>query len=407
MSKKLTSALSALLALLMLVSVFSFTASAKMDEISQLEATMKALTAAEKTASVHNDMTADQFIAEMTKFIPEGCDVKLSFTTEANYRCYNASSKKDGQIHANFQLNCGPYQRHHIVTVIMPKLTGEAALLNADNEKLDEDASLVNTSMKQAPVTNLTTKEELLEVAKKATIHGSTLEWLDYKVVESTRTARGSIKGTIKVSYAAVSKNVTVSKLINVLTAEQEAKEAEAKANAPQKSKSGFDDVAVGAYYEEPVIWAVDRKVTSGTSAFTFSPDDVCTRAQIITFLWRAVGSPNPTEENPFTDIKESNYFYKAALWANENGLVTSEGFAGTTPCTRAATVTYIWTIAGKPEAANASSFADVAADAEYAAAVAWAVEKGITSGTSATEFSPDMICSRGQIVTFLYRAFR
>lgn len=171
-------------------------------------------------------------------------------------------------------------------------------------------------------------------------------------------------------------------------------------------SKPAFTDVADSAYYAAPVAWAVENGITSGTTTTTFSPNATCTTAQILTFLWRAKGSPEPTSKtNTFTDIKESDYYYKAALWAKENGLISGTTFNGSTPCTRAATVTYLWKLAGSPSAASAS-FTDVPVTAKYSQAVAWAVSKGVTSGTSATTFSPDTTCTRAQIVTFLYRAY-
>lgn len=171
----------------------------------------------------------------------------------------------------------------------------------------------------------------------------------------------------------------------------------------------GFNDVLETDYFAASVLWAVENSVTSGTTATTFSPDDTCTTAQILTFLWRAKGSPEPTSKtNTFTDIKESDYFYKAALWAKENNIISkdSTAFNGNTPCTRSAAVLYIWRAAGFPAAEKTSSFTDVAATTIYAPAVDWAVEAGVTSGTSATTFSPDTTCTRAQIVTFLYRAF-
>lgn len=166
-----------------------------------------------------------------------------------------------------------------------------------------------------------------------------------------------------------------------------------------------FDDVKSDAYYAEAVKWAVGRQITNGTSETTFSPSDTCTRAQILTFLWRAVGSPVLDKENPFTDVNESDYYYNAAVWASEKGMVEGSTFNGNTPCTRSSTVTYIWKNAGAPETAVSNVFSDVSENSEYAQAVAWAVKNGVTSGTSDTEFSPANICDRGQIVTFLNRA--
>ena len=172
-----------------------------------------------------------------------------------------------------------------------------------------------------------------------------------------------------------------------------------------QSASVSFADVAADAYYADAVKWAVERKITTGTSDTTFSPADTCTRAQILTFLWRAVGAPESDGENPFSDVKESDYYYDAAVWAYEKGMVTGNQFGADTPCTRSSTVTYLWQNAGSPQWSEESTFADVDSSSEYAEAVAWAVENGVTSGMSDTEFSPEVICDRGQIVTFLKRA--
>ena len=168
----------------------------------------------------------------------------------------------------------------------------------------------------------------------------------------------------------------------------------------------GFTDVPSNAYYADPVQWAVENKITSGSSKTTFSPGATCSRAQILSFLWRASGSPEPKTANPFQDIKSTDYFYKAALWAAENGMVSGSAFGASTPCTRASTMEYMWKASGSPAPSGKTSFDDVPANAGNARAIAWAVENGITAGTSKTTFSPDSTCTRGQIVTFLYRAF-
>ena len=166
-----------------------------------------------------------------------------------------------------------------------------------------------------------------------------------------------------------------------------------------------FTDVKTTDYYADSVKWAVEKAITAGTTETTFSPNQTCTRAQILTFLWRAFGSPEADTENHFTDVTLDDYYYDAAIWAYEKGMVEGDKFEGDTPCTRASTVVYLWKNAGAPERSSASAFEDVPADADFAQAVSWAVETGITAGTSDTTFSPDMICSRGQIVAFLDRA--
>ena len=165
-----------------------------------------------------------------------------------------------------------------------------------------------------------------------------------------------------------------------------------------------FTDVFITDYYADPVLWAIEKEITTGTTETTFSPGSTCTNAQILTFLWRAYGCPEAAIENPFSNLTGDEYYYEAALWAYENGMVSAPVFDADASCTRAATVLYLWQAAGQTEPSSLSSFADVPADADYATAVSWAVEQDITNGTSDTAFSPDQICSRGQIVTFLYR---
>ena len=140
--------------------------------------------------------------------------------------------------------------------------------------------------------------------------------------------------------------------------------------------------------------------ITNGTSNTTFSPNDTCTKGQIITFLWRAAGSPEPQKAVPFGDVAADAYYAKATAWAAENGMASGDTFAPNAPCTREMAVEFMWKHAGSPEAAQAG-FADASSEA-----VDWAVAQGVTNGTSDTTFSPDNICTRGQIVTFLYRAF-
>lgn len=165
-----------------------------------------------------------------------------------------------------------------------------------------------------------------------------------------------------------------------------------------------FSDVLSGDYFANAVDWVVNKGITTGTSATAFSPNDTCTRAQIITFLWRAAGSPVVGGENPYTDVSESDYYYNAALWCALNGMVDGTKFEANTPCTRSATVLYMWLSHDAPDTETTDKFTDVSEFSDYAEAVAWAVENGVTSGTSDTTFSPDAICSRGQIVTLIKR---
>ena len=177
-------------------------------------------------------------------------------------------------------------------------------------------------------------------------------------------------------------------------------------------SGSPFIDVKKGAYYYEPVLWAVghEPQITNGIDATHFGPDQKCTRAQVVTFLWRAEGQPEPTlVVSPFSDVKDDAYYYKAVLWAVEKNITTgtsADKFSPDQSCTRAQVVTFMNRSKGSPKAGSETNpFNDVFAADYYYDAVLWAVENDITKGTSVTTFSPNQICTRGQIVTFLYRA--
>ena len=169
-----------------------------------------------------------------------------------------------------------------------------------------------------------------------------------------------------------------------------------------------FVDVATGSYYEDAVDWAVENGITKGTDDTHFSPDGICTRAQAVTFLWRAAGSPEPeTRAMPFADIPVGSYYYDAVLWAVENGITkgTSDTtFSPNMTCSRAQIVTFLWRSEKSPAAGTANPFADVKSTTYYADAVLWAVKENITKGTTSTTFSPNADCTRAQIVTFLWR---
>lgn len=172
-----------------------------------------------------------------------------------------------------------------------------------------------------------------------------------------------------------------------------------------------FTDVKEGEYYYEAVLWAAENGITEGTSDTTFSPNAPCTRAQIVTFLWRAAGSPAPkSSSNPFVDVSADAYYYSAVLWAVENGITNGTGdgstFSPDAVCSRSEAVTFLHRAKGSPAAATHNTFTDVPSGAWYASAVDWAVEQQITNGTGGNTFSPAADCTRAQIITFLYRAF-
>ena len=170
-----------------------------------------------------------------------------------------------------------------------------------------------------------------------------------------------------------------------------------------------FYDVPNGAYFYEAVKWAVENGITTGVGNDLFAPEQSCTRAQIVTFLWRAAGSPEPKTASSFTDVSASAYYAKAVAWAVENGItngMTETTFAPDATCTRGQSVTFLYR-ALKGTASGSTNFTDVKSDAFYADAISWAVANNVTNGTSNTTFSPNADCTRAEIVTFLYRAYQ
>ena len=185
----------------------------------------------------------------------------------------------------------------------------------------------------------------------------------------------------------------------------------ETRTEAIPKLINPFRDVVDSKFYHDAVLWAVSQEpqITSGYADGTFRPDNTCPRAQVVTFLWRASGCPEPeTAVNPFHDVKPTDYYYKAVLWALENNVTTGKNattFDPTGECTRAQVVTFLWRSEDTPTpGSTANPFTDVPGGKYYAEAVLWALEQGITTGKTATTFNPDGVCTRGHVVTFLYR---
>ena len=168
--------------------------------------------------------------------------------------------------------------------------------------------------------------------------------------------------------------------------------------------------MAAGDYYREAVEWAVEKGITSGVGNGLFAPNQPCTRAQIVTFLWRAAGSPEPKAASSFADVAAGSYYAKAVAWAVENGITSGTGdgkFSPDATCTRAQAVTFLYRASGAPAVNGNAAFSDVATNAYYAAAVKWAEKNGITGGIGGGLFGSDNDCTRAQIVTFLYRNYQ
>ena len=173
-----------------------------------------------------------------------------------------------------------------------------------------------------------------------------------------------------------------------------------------------FGDVLTYEWYFEPILWAVDNGITAGTSATTFSPGNTCLRSQVVTFLWRAAGQPRPLRnKSPFVDVKKDDYFYNAVLWAVDNGITSGTSantFGAELSCTRAQVVTFLWRAVGCPTPKSTNNpFKDVKNTDYFYEPVLWAVENGVTAGIDATHFGPNQNCNRAQVVTFMYRVFK
>ena len=218
--------------------------------------------------------------------------------------------------------------------------------------------------------------------------------------------AAASVNYDLGIPMDEVVMDYITTELKGVVTAEAYGKPA-GRITVELPFENPFADVAETSAYYDGILWAVEEGITTGRTETTFVPGENCTEANILTFLWRANGEPAAeTTENPFGEaVSADAYYYKAALWAFEKKMV-DETFVPNTACTRAQAVYFMWMAAGSPDDAAAASFTDVAADADYAAAVNWAVAQEVTKGTGdGTTFSPENVCTRGQIVTFLYRA--
>ena len=173
---------------------------------------------------------------------------------------------------------------------------------------------------------------------------------------------------------------------------------------------SPFSDVSTSAYYYEAVKWAQEKGITGGIGNGLFGPNQPCTRAQIVTFLWRAAGSPEPKSMSSFSDVSADSYYAKAVAWAVENGITTGTGdgkFSPDATCTREQAVAFLYRASSSPAVSGGSAFSDVAANAYYADAVAWAEKNGVTGGIGGGLFGSGNTCTRAQIVTFLYRAYQ
>ncbi len=240
------------------------------------------------------------------------------------------------------------------------------------------------------------------ELASVSKTSGTVIDLKEYKSTRDGYTFAGWY------SDEALTQKVTRVTLTASTTVYAKWTESEESIEETKESKNPFTDVVNSDYYYDAVQWAVEKEITSGTTGNSFSPSAICTRGQMVAFLWRAMGSPEPVATScPFVDVSQGAYYYKAVLWAVENGITsgtTATTFGPNETVTRGQTVTFLWRGAGKPAATIANPYTDISKGVYNYDAVLWAAEKGITQGTTSTTFSPDTSCTRAQIVTFLYR---
>ena len=295
-----------------------------------------------------------------------------------------------------------------VVTVLPTAPVGaQTAIVATCNGKTA--AMLVTVAEKRIAVEGITLSpgEMTVEQGKSFTVQATllpegakgTISWKS----NNTSIATVDNKGVVTVlPTAAVGKQTAIVATCN-------GKSAAMLVTVTGKGTNPFVDVSESDYFYEPVLWAVDKGITNGTDATHFSPAATCTRGQVVTFLWRAAGSPTPTSTtNPFTDVTSSDYYYNAVLWAvgkNITNGTSATTFGPNAGCTRGQVVTFLHRFENSPKPSSITNpFVDVSSSEYYYNPVLWAVGRGITNGTDATHFSPNATCTRGQIVTFLYR---
>ena len=401
--------------LCLILGAFPQASFAAKNQSEEINAVKTAIDEGAQSLGIGNNTTIDKFLDAIKSLIPEENEVEITIDNPSEYKIQNATETEEGSIYAKINLEYDGLRAAHTVNIKIPKVTVEGKELNmkSDAEMLYDDKMAVENFMKSFLLTYEISTEEFLSELQKAAANGSKLEW---KVCQredpKNRYAMGYILGKLQITYKNEKDVIEVVKIVGwpgdklgTPSTGDDNKEG----NTVDKGSItvNFTDVPKGAYYEDAVNWAIGKKITSGTTETTFSPDDVCTNAQILTFIYRAAGSPKPTvKENPFIDVKPTDYYYNAALWAYEMEMTEVENvFGADVPCTRGLTAFYLWVSAGFPFTEKTSQFSDVDEENDFAEAISWAVKEKVAYGTSANEFSPDEICSRAQIVTFLKRA--
>lgn len=341
------------------------------------------------------DVRAAELVSVFDHIRPDGTSCFTAYSVPYLYAGENIAAGYDTPDYVMYGWMNSPSHRDNILTSCFTHL-GVGYVATSTDYRHYWSQNFIGSECKQSNLRLADAKE--LYILKQ----GQTLESLDLILCEDC-----SIHGTtyLPVIDEMCSKIDSTSTKVQTVTIT-----AGSQTVTVQVQVSPFVDVDGSRFYAEPVIWAVENGITNGIDKTHFAPQANCTRAQVVTFLYRAVGSPE--QENThfsFVDVSPGSFSYKATLWAAEYGITTgvdSTHFAPDATVTRAQFVTFLYRLCGKPETSGTNPFTDLNADAFYYDAVLWAYENGITSGISATQFAPNAPCTRGQVVSFLYRMF-
>ena len=349
------------------------------------------------------------------KSIPVPSEDNTKYTYTGENQTYQVDDNNAYTVTGNVKKDAGEY-----TVIIGLKDKANTIWAGKDNAEDLEYAFVIDKAAQDAPAAPMLKDRSYTSITLKevaANDNGATAEYsMDGEKWQPSPTFTGLTSGTTYTFYVryAATDNYNASPASDAVkfTTRRHSSPSTPVTPDPEPTpddSSKFADVPANAYFADAVKWAVDKGITNGLSDTMFGPYESCTRAQIVTFLWRAAGSPEPKTASSFTDVPASAYYAKAVAWAVENGItngMTETTFAPNATCTRGQSVTFLHR-ALKGTASGSTNFTDVKPDAFYADAVSWAVKNDVTNGTSNTTFSPNADCTRAEIVTFLYRAYQ
>ena len=349
------------------------------------------------------------------KSIPVPSEDNTKYTYTGENQTYQVDDNNAYTVTGNVKKDAGEY-----TVIIGLKDKANTIWAGKDNAEDLEYAFVIDKAAQDAPAAPMLKDRSYTSITLKevaANDNGATAEYsMDGEKWQPSPTFTGLTSGTTYTFYVryAATDNYNASPASDAVkfTTRRHSSPSTPVTPDPEPTpddSSKFADVPANAYFADAVKWAVDKGITNGLSDTMFGPYESCTRAQIVTFLWRAAGSPEPKTASSFTDVPASAYYAKAVAWAVENGItngMTETTFAPDATCTRGQSVTFLHRVL-KGTASGSTNFTDVKSDAFYADAINWAVANNVTNGTSNTTFSPNADCTRAEIVTFLYRAYQ